>query len=56
VVLVTHELGSIFGIVDRCIMLDREARGVIASGTPRDLADSADPRVHAFFHRLPRAA
>jgi phospholipid/cholesterol/gamma-HCH transport system ATP-binding protein len=53
VVLVTHELGSILGIVDRCIMLDRAARSIIASGTPRELAASRDPRVHAFFTRSP---
>lgn len=51
VVLVTHELGSIRGVVDRCIMLDRASRSIIARGRPRDLAASDDPRVHAFFHR-----
>ena len=30
VVLVTHELGSIHGIVDRCIMLDRESKSILA--------------------------
>jgi phospholipid/cholesterol/gamma-HCH transport system ATP-binding protein len=54
VVLVTHELGSILGIVDRCVMLDRDARSIIASGAPRELLASADPRVHAFFTRSPR--
>ncbi len=53
VVLVTHELGSILGIVDRCIMLDRESRSIIARGAPRALRESADARVHAFFNRLP---
>jgi len=56
VVLVTHELGSIKGIVDRCIMLDRESRSIIARGTPRDLMDSEDPRVRTFFRRQPREA
>lgn len=51
VVLVTHELGSIFGIVDRCILIDREASGIIARGDPKELRKSDDPRVHAFFHR-----
>lgn len=51
VVLVTHELGSIFDIVDRCALLDREARCVVAIGTPRALAASADGRVSGFFRR-----
>ena len=53
-VIVTHELESIFRISDRCIMLDRDARGLIAQGDPRELRDeSTDPRVHRFFNRLP---
>ncbi len=51
-VLVTHELPSIFRVADACIVLDRQAKGIIARGNPRELRDrSADPRVHAFFHR-----
>ncbi|MEO7095592.1 MAG: ATP-binding cassette domain-containing protein [Polyangiales bacterium] len=53
VVLVTHELASIFKIAKRCIMLDRETKSIIASGDPRVLRDeSKDPRVHDFFNRL----
>ncbi len=55
VVIVTHELDSIFAIVDRCIMLDKESKSIIAEGAPRELAESADPRVKSFFHRTPRA-
>ncbi len=51
VVLVTHELGSIFSIVDRCILLDREAQRIAATGRPRDLQSSADPLVGGFFNR-----
>jgi phospholipid/cholesterol/gamma-HCH transport system ATP-binding protein len=51
-VLVTHELASIFRVVDHCIVLDRQAKGIIARGNPRELRDrSADPRVAGFFHR-----
>ena len=51
-VVVSHELTSILTIGDRCLMLDRGARGVIATGDPRDLRDhSEDPRVQAFFRR-----
>ena len=51
-VIVTHELQSIFAIVKHCIMLDRDARGIIARGDPRELRDgSADPRVARFLNR-----
>ena len=36
-VIVTHELASIFNITRNCIMLDREAKGIIARGDPREL-------------------
>lgn len=56
IVLVTHELPSILHIADRCIMLDRDAGGIIARGAPRELAErSTDPRVQAFFRRQPMA-
>ncbi|MDA1266205.1 MAG: ATP-binding cassette domain-containing protein [Planctomycetota bacterium] len=54
IVIVTHELESIFKIGSRCIMLDKEARGIIAEGDPRVLRD--DPpnfKVRTFFRRLP---
>lgn len=51
-VVVTHNLAGTFNIVDRCVLLDREARGVIARGDPRRLRDqSDDPRVRCFFNR-----
>ncbi|MDE2574789.1 MAG: ATP-binding cassette domain-containing protein [Rhodospirillales bacterium] len=51
-VVVTHELDSILAIADRCVMLDRQAAGIIAEGDPRTLREtSAVPVVHAFFHR-----
>lgn len=56
VVVVTHELGSIFGIVDRCVMLDRATRSIIARGDPRELRDRGDPRVRGFFNRQPQEA
>jgi phospholipid/cholesterol/gamma-HCH transport system ATP-binding protein len=52
-VIVTHELASIEAIGDRAIMLDKQRRGVIASGSPRELRDeSKEPWVRQFFHRL----
>ena len=53
VVIVTHELESIFSIVDRAIMLDKESKSIIANGDPHELARSDDPRVSAFFNRQP---
>jgi phospholipid/cholesterol/gamma-HCH transport system ATP-binding protein len=51
-VVVTHDLGSILTIADRCIMLDAQAQGVIAEGDPRQLSEKSDnPVVHRFFHR-----
>jgi phospholipid/cholesterol/gamma-HCH transport system ATP-binding protein len=51
-VIVSHELASIFDIADRVVMLDKEAQGIIAEGRPRDLAvNSKDPRVSEFLRR-----
>jgi phospholipid/cholesterol/gamma-HCH transport system ATP-binding protein len=53
-VIVSHELQSIFKIGRTCIMLDKQARGIIARGNPVELRDrSDDPRVRAFFNREP---
>ncbi|PZW48359.1 phospholipid/cholesterol/gamma-HCH transport system ATP-binding protein [Humitalea rosea] len=51
-IVVTHELQSILAIGDRCIMLDKDAQGMIATGNPRELRDTAThPVVRAFFRR-----
>jgi phospholipid/cholesterol/gamma-HCH transport system ATP-binding protein len=55
VVIVTHELESIFKIGKDCIMLDKDTRSIIARGDPRVLRDTSDdPRVTNFFHRAGR--
>jgi phospholipid/cholesterol/gamma-HCH transport system ATP-binding protein len=52
VVVVTHELASIFTIADSCVFLDAETRTMIATGQPRDLRDhSPEPRVREFLTR-----
>ncbi len=56
IVVVTHELGSIDSIVDRCILLDRDSRSILAAGAPRELHASGDPHVQHFFQRQPEAA
>lgn len=40
-VIVSHELSSIFRIADRVLMLDRETQGIIAEGAPRLVAKEA---------------
>jgi phospholipid/cholesterol/gamma-HCH transport system ATP-binding protein len=51
-VIVTHELASIFNIAHRVIMLDKSAKGIIAQGSPEKLKnESTDPRVVNFFRR-----
>ena len=52
VVMVTHELASIFAVADRCVMLDKQAQRLIATGTPAELRAHAElPSVRAFFNR-----
>jgi len=54
IVVVSHELSSIFTIAERVIMLDSRTKSIIAEGDPKQLRDhSTDPRVHAFFNRQP---
>jgi len=52
VVVVTHELPSIFAIANDSIFLDAESRTAIAHGNPRELlAHSPDRRVRLFLSR-----
>jgi phospholipid/cholesterol/gamma-HCH transport system ATP-binding protein len=52
VVIVTHELASIFAVGNNSIFLDPESRTMIASGDPhRLLAESRDPKVRTFLTR-----
>ncbi len=51
-VMVTHELPSIFAVADRCVMLDRAAQGMIAQGKPAELRDyPPNDTVRRFFNR-----
>jgi phospholipid/cholesterol/gamma-HCH transport system ATP-binding protein len=51
-VIVTHELPSIYTVADRCIMLSREKKTVVAQGNPHNLRDHSDnPWVRQFFNR-----
>jgi phospholipid/cholesterol/gamma-HCH transport system ATP-binding protein len=55
-VIVTHELESVYRIGTRCILLDRQARGILAMGSPAELRrrssqSDAPPQLRRFFHR-----
>ncbi|MFO7983183.1 MAG: ATP-binding cassette domain-containing protein [Desulfuromonadales bacterium] len=51
-VVVTHELASIFAIGSNSVFLDAKSRTMIAAGDPgRLLAESDDPRVQSFLTR-----
>ncbi len=51
-VIVTHELPSIFSVAHRVIMLDKRVKKIIAEGSPQFLRDnSQNPFVRQFFNR-----
>jgi phospholipid/cholesterol/gamma-HCH transport system ATP-binding protein len=57
IVIVTHELPSIFLVANSCIVLDKVAKGIVARGDPRTLRDQSEiPFVHGFFTRSSPAA
>lgn len=52
VVLVSHELASIFAIGNNSIFLDPETHSIIARGNPKDLLEHCgNPTVHRFLSR-----
>jgi len=56
IVVVTHELASIFAIANDCVFLDADTRTMIAQGNPCELRDShPDPKVRRFLLRGARA-
>jgi len=51
-IMVSHDLPSLFNLADRIILLDRGARGILAEGDPREMKrDAVDGRVARFLHR-----
>jgi len=53
-VIVTHELDSIFTVANRIIMLDKKVKGIIAEGDPHKLREqSRNKFVRQFFNREP---
>ncbi len=52
VVIVTHELASIFAVGNNSVFIDGETKTMIAGGDPKELlASSRDPKVHNFLTR-----
>ena len=51
IVLVTHELPSIYRVADTCLFLDARRRTQIALGPLRQLLDSGPPEVQRFLRR-----
>jgi phospholipid/cholesterol/gamma-HCH transport system ATP-binding protein len=52
IVVVTHELASIFTIADDCVFLDPDTKTMIATGDPKELRDSSpNPVVRNFLLR-----
>ena len=55
IVIVSHSLPSIFHIADRMILLDADARGILAEGAPDKLAGESGPPQAREFLRPPLA-
>jgi phospholipid/cholesterol/gamma-HCH transport system ATP-binding protein len=51
IVVVTHELPSIFAIGNNSVFLDTDTRTMIAQGDPKELRDHGDPKVRRFLTR-----
>jgi phospholipid/cholesterol/gamma-HCH transport system ATP-binding protein len=51
IVLVTHELPSIFELGDNAVFLDAERKTMIAQGRPEELKQGDEPKVRAFLER-----
>lgn len=53
IVVVTHDLSSIFNIAHRLILLDKSKMGIIAQGAPNELKQyNKDSIVYNFFNRI----
>ena len=56
IIIVTHDLDSIFNVAQRAILLDKASKKMIAEGSPAWMKnDSPNPAVRRFFQRKSRA-
>ncbi|MFW6011051.1 MAG: ABC transporter ATP-binding protein [Desulfosalsimonas sp.] len=54
IIIVTHDLDSIFALGQRAIMLDKESKTIIAEGSPAHMRDhDPNPVIRRFFSRKP---
>jgi phospholipid/cholesterol/gamma-HCH transport system ATP-binding protein len=52
IVIVTHELDSIFAIADNAIVIDKDVKGIVARGNPYDMLNNSDNKwVKRFLNR-----
>lgn len=51
IVVVTHELASIFAIGDYAVFLDTQSKTMIATGRPKDLVNAENETVRSFLTR-----
>ncbi|MEW6335380.1 MAG: ATP-binding cassette domain-containing protein [Thermodesulfobacteriota bacterium] len=52
IIIVSHQVELVLRLADRIMLIDRAAKGIIATGTPAELRVSAtDPRVRDFLFR-----
>ncbi|RPJ16903.1 MAG: ATP-binding cassette domain-containing protein [Desulfobacteraceae bacterium] len=57
IVIVTHDLDTIFTVASRIVMLDKNKKGIVAEGDPKIIRDhSSDPSVRQFFKRNSKIA
>jgi phospholipid/cholesterol/gamma-HCH transport system ATP-binding protein len=54
VVMVTHELDSIFAVADRALFLDADEKTMTALDSPEALLAHGPDKVRAFLRRTPR--
>ena len=52
IIVVTHELDSVFAIADKVIMLDKKTKTIAAEGSPQELLECREPAwIHNFLDR-----
>lgn len=53
-IVVSHDLDSISAIAHRVILLDKNNKGILAEGTPKELKEiESDAGIYNFFNRIP---
>lgn len=52
IVIISHELASIFKVADRGIFLDKETKSILEEGTPLEMKEKSEhPLIRDFFNR-----